>query len=665
MADIYCCHFEYGGVSSKTYGLHFVNVGTERFINIQGQISGVNIFNKRSKRNYLVDTDYSSSPISYDIDIVTDDERTLDILEQKAIERWLFNRAKNMKLYIEPADDIECGTYDKYQIVTSRPNSGQEVGVVYLVKSSGTTYTAKRWNGDAYEDMPNVIIPASGTTMTEATGASGTTITPTITSEFTRMDGNQNTIVAHRRYLRCRFINPEKLEYNGGIVGYKVTLEADTGYWVEDPVTYSYSVGQSAGSTSNISLTPDTDTDTYIYPRVTVVSGSSGGFTDGAKSRTLSPVATSNNVYYRCVVTSNGVSTNSDAALVRGYNVASGPTIVKQPVNTIGFVGYPVTFSVEAVGNGLTYQWQTKKRSSNTWENLGVSGATLPEVTFNMTSSYDVSHMRCVVTDINDNYVNSSTVTLDANTIGSSSSDGTSTIKSNPQNVTAKPGERVSFSVEAYGENVTYQWQVSKNGGTSWKNCGGDGANNITYGFEAVAGNNGWQFRCVVSSTIRYMIPAVDPGESPEDASIDKTFTSSAATLTVVTSGAPIITSQPQNSYTVLNGTVELSVDARGDGLTYQWQSSSNGTSGWTNLGSGTISIINQTDSSSRITELTDMPITTTVILDGETNYVSGDYYKILGSRHFPRILPFRTNTFTLNGPVNTISFVVENRRNL
>ena len=98
MADIYCCHFEYGGVSSRTYGLHFVNVGTERFTNIQGQISGVNIFNKRSKRNYLVDTDYSSSPISYDIDIVTDDERTLNIIEQKAIERWLFNRAKSIKL---------------------------------------------------------------------------------------------------------------------------------------------------------------------------------------------------------------------------------------------------------------------------------------------------------------------------------------------------------------------------------------------------------------------------------------------------------------------------------------------------------------------------------------------------------------------------------------
>lgn len=656
MADIYCCHFEYGGISSRTHGLHFVNVETDRFINVQGQISGVNIFNKRSKRNYLIDTDYTSSPVSYDIDIVTDDERTLNKLEQEEVERWLFNRAKNMKLYIDPDDDYDFGTYDKYQIVTSRPNTGQEVGVVYLVLSSGTTYTAKRWNGTAYEDMSNVTL--SGTTMTEATGS------PTITSTFSR---SGNTVIAHRRFLRCRFINPTKLEYNGGIVGYRVTLEADTGWWLQDPVTYTYSVNQSAGATSNISLTPNTDSDTYIYPRVTITSGSSGGFTDGANGRTLSPVATSSNKYYRCIVTRNGVSTTSDAALVRGYNVSSSPyvTVVKQPVNTIGFIGYPVSFSIEAVGNGLSYQWMKKKRTSSTWENLGVNGDTLPEVTFNMTSAYDVSHIKCVVTDINDHSVNSNTVTLDANTVGETSSDGTSIIRTNPQNITAKPGDRVSFSVEAYGEDITYQWQVSKDNGSTWKNCTGEGNNNIIYGFEAVSGNDGWQFRCVVSGTIHYMIPSVDPGESPEDAQIDKTFTSSAATLTVVTNGAPIITSQPTSTYTVLNGTVDLSVEAQGDGLTYQWQVSSNGTSGWTNLGSGTILIINQTDNAARKTELTDMPISTTIVLDGETNYVSGDYYKILGSRHFPRILPFRTNTFTLNGPVNTIIFEVENRRNL
>lgn len=254
MADIYCCHFEYGGVSSRTYGLHFVNVETERFINVQGEISGVNIFNKRSKRNYLIDTDYTSSPVSYDIDIVTDDERTLTKLEQREIERWLFNRAKNMKLYIDPADDYDCGTYDKYMIVTSRPTVG-EVGVVYLVVSSGSTYTAKRWNGASYEDLPNITLSSS--TMTESSP------NPTITSSFTRLSTNNNFIIAHKRYLRCRFINPTKLEYNGGVVGYRATLEADTGWWLQDPVKYSYTL---SGAQNNVSISSETDIDEYIYP---------------------------------------------------------------------------------------------------------------------------------------------------------------------------------------------------------------------------------------------------------------------------------------------------------------------------------------------------------------------------------------------------------------
>ena len=323
------------------YGLHFVNVETERFINVQGQISGANIFSKRSKRNYLVDTDYTSSPVSYDIDIVTDDERTLSKLEQEGIERWLFNRAKNMKLYIDPADDYDCGTYDKYQIVTTRPSTGQEVGVVYLVLSSGSTYTAKMWNGSAYEDLPNVTL--SGTTMTEATGSNGS---PTITSEVTRMDGNQNIIVAHRRYLRCRFINPMKLEYNGGIVGYRVTLEADTGYWIQDKVTYTYSL---SGNSNQIHLATETDMDDYIYPRVTITSGSAGTIDISNVTDNSTRITELENVPASTTIVIDGETNYVSNSYYSLFTTRHFPRILPFSTNNFSIVGPVSTISFEVV----------------------------------------------------------------------------------------------------------------------------------------------------------------------------------------------------------------------------------------------------------------------------------------------------------------------------
>ena len=79
-------------------------------------------------------------------------------------------------------------------------------------------------------------------------------------------------------YLNCRFINPQRLEYNGGIVGYRVTLEADSGLWWQDAVIKSYTINNaSSSSTKNIIVNVDTDLDDYTYPKVTITMGSSGG----------------------------------------------------------------------------------------------------------------------------------------------------------------------------------------------------------------------------------------------------------------------------------------------------------------------------------------------------------------------------------------------------
>lgn len=82
--------------------------------------------------------------------------------------------------------------------------------------------------------------------------------------------------VQKRLYLNCRFINPTKLEYNGGIIGYQATLETDSGMWWQDAITVTGAPAQGASS-FYLNVDTDTDIEDYIYPTVEINAGLSGG----------------------------------------------------------------------------------------------------------------------------------------------------------------------------------------------------------------------------------------------------------------------------------------------------------------------------------------------------------------------------------------------------
>lgn len=200
MADMYGSHFEFAGTSSRQWGLIIANVNTSRMIQLGGAKEGVTIFSKSANKRYLIDDDYSSSPISFDVEIVTDSDKCLELTERRQIEKWLFNHRDYRRLYLDVDDD-------KY--------------------------------GETYEYI----------------------------------DGVQK-----RNYLNCRLINPERVEGNGGIVGYKATLEADSSMFWQDAITKKYTVNNSsANAVKNITVSVDTDLDEFIYPAVTIQIGSVGG----------------------------------------------------------------------------------------------------------------------------------------------------------------------------------------------------------------------------------------------------------------------------------------------------------------------------------------------------------------------------------------------------
>lgn len=200
MADIYGSHFEFAGISSRKWGLVIVNAETKRMNKLYGDKKGVTIFSRSANKMYLIDDDYSSSPISFEIEIMTSSGCCLHVIERRNIEKWLFNHREYRRFYIDIADDIY---------------------------------------GETSECIDGVV---------------------------------------KRNYLNCRLINPERIEGNGGIVGYKATLEADSNMFWQDAIVKKYTVNNEGSDiASNIIVPVDTDLNEFIYPTVTIQVGASGG----------------------------------------------------------------------------------------------------------------------------------------------------------------------------------------------------------------------------------------------------------------------------------------------------------------------------------------------------------------------------------------------------
>jgi hypothetical protein len=125
-------------------------------------------------------------------------------------------------------------------------------------------------------------------------------------------------------------------------------------------------------------------------------------------------------------------------------------------------------------------------------------------------------------------------------------------------------GSNNTFSVTASGTGITYQWQISTDGGANYSNIAG--ATTSTYTVSGVTiGMNGNRYRCVVSGTC---VPSA---------------TSSAAVLTVI---APVsITTQPvSRAVCVGNNTSFTVVGSSVQTIVYQWQVSTDNGANWNNV---------------------------------------------------------------------------------
>lgn len=80
--------------------------------------------------------------------------------------------------------------------------------------------------------------------------------------------------VDRRLYVNCRFTNPTKLMYNSGVIGFSCTMECDSGWVWQDAITQTETL---SGSSNTVTVSVDSDVPDYIYPKIVLTAGSSGG----------------------------------------------------------------------------------------------------------------------------------------------------------------------------------------------------------------------------------------------------------------------------------------------------------------------------------------------------------------------------------------------------
>lgn len=275
-------------------------------------------------------------------------------------------------------------------------------------------------------------------------------------------------------------------------------------------------------------------------------------FGTGSEVLQISEVNTGmDNNFYRCVISSGDCSVTSAQRIL---NVFDAPSFTGAPADQTVCEGGDVVFSRSAFnfsGNVHAYQWQealpslpdifvdltesNKYVGTNTF-NLGIIGSTI---------SMDGNRYRLKITGCGED-IFSDPATLNINQLP--------IISESPLPQTVCVGENASFSVDAIGTDLIYEWQVKTTDATEFSIVTSNTTGDLDV--SAIASLDGAVYKCVVR-------PA-DPCDSQEQA-----VESIEAMLTV---NEVSITTQPVSNVSVCAGeNTTISIAASGEQLTYQW----------------------------------------------------------------------------------------------
>ena len=242
------------------------------------------------------------------------------------------------------------------------------------------------------------------------------------------------------------------------------------------------------------------------------------------------------NIEVHCIVTDQ--AGNSVVSETRVANVFA---VTGQPVSAAATEGLTVNFDVTAIGQGLSYQWYFK-RPGGSWKKATVASAYTESLAITGSAANNGTSYRCVVRDSAGNSITSSAATL---TVQSAIE-----ITGISDDFYGTNGTKASFHVDASAADgtLTYQWQYKTAGSAKWKTPSQASAKTADYSFKLSPSYDNIEVRCILSD---------GAGHSK--------------TSEVRKANVFAITAQPQSSEIVIGEQTTFSVEAIGQGLTYQW----------------------------------------------------------------------------------------------
>ena len=238
---------------------------------------------------------------------------------------------------------------------------------------------------------------------------------------------------------------------------------------------------------------------------------------------------------YCIVKDENGNSIQSDTVTISLQKAEL--KITKQPEDAIAPDGELVRVTVEAEGESLTYEWWYATPGSTKFYKSSITTATYST---RMDAARDGRQLYCVVKDENGNSIQSDTVTISVTP--------PILITQQPEDVSAKEGTIARVSVSAEGEGLTYEWWYSPAGSTKFYQST---IRSSTYATSMDATRDGRRVYCVISDA--------------------KGHTAQTETATLRMIPAVLITRQPEDAHVNEGDMARVTVEAEGEGLTYEW----------------------------------------------------------------------------------------------